>query len=88
MHAAPTDNDVRLFVYLHLVSACRAPTIAEAARALEADPARIRASYRALAEGHVLVLHPDTDEIRMAMPFSAVRTNYTVTAGESSWWAN
>lgn len=85
---APADNDVRLFVYRHFVEECRAPTIAETAQALDADPAQIRASFKSLGEGHVLVLQPDTDEIRMAMPFSAVRTDYTVTAGESSWWAN
>ena len=36
----------------------------------------------------MLFLEPGSDAIRIANPFSAVPTPYTVTAGERSWWAN
>jgi hypothetical protein len=36
----------------------------------------------------MLVLQPDSGEVLMASPFSAVPTAYRVEAGEQGWWAN
>lgn len=82
------ENDVRLFVYRHFVSECRAPTILEAAKSLGVGREQIDRAFNTLEKGHVLVLDPETGEIWMAMPFSAVPTACRVTVGESSWWAN
>jgi hypothetical protein len=88
MRSTTSEVDVRLFVYRHFVSECRAPTVLEVAEAFDADHGQIREAFEVLEQGHVLVLHPDTREVMMAMPFSAVPTTFTVTVGESSWWAN
>jgi Alkylmercury lyase len=49
---------------------------------------RVHAGWAALHDAHALVLDPETGEIRMANPFSAVPTPYSVEAGGRSWYAN
>jgi hypothetical protein len=88
MHAQPLENDVRLFIYEHFVAECRAPTMLETAQPFGLDPDQIREVLDALAEKHVLVLHPGSHEIWMAMPFSAIPTAFRVIRGGSVWWAN
>jgi hypothetical protein len=88
MNQTEFDNAVRLNVYEHFVSHCRAPSAGAVAVALGAHPDHVREAFRRLAAAHVLVLQPDTAEIWMAMPFSAVPTPFRVTAGDAAWWAN
>jgi hypothetical protein len=88
MRLSPWENEVRLFIYKHLVAACRAPSILETAQAFGVEPGQVRAVFSALAEKHILVLQQGSGEVWMAMPFSAVPTTYRVIRGESSWWAN
>jgi hypothetical protein len=82
------QNEVRVYVYEHFVSQCRAPTIAEVADALAVSTECVHVAFESLADRHVLVLHPDTREVWMAMPFSAVHTSFRVLVGDSAWWAN
>ncbi len=82
------DRDVRIAVYRHFVSENKAPGASEIAEALNLATEQISQSFARLANEHVLVLDPDSKEIRMAMPFSAIPTAYKVTVGEKSWWAN
>ena len=44
-------------------------------------------ALRRLHEAHALVLD-EIGGIRMALPFSAVATEYQVVAGDQTWWAN
>jgi hypothetical protein len=46
------------------------------------------ASLERLGAAHVLVLHPTTRGLWMAMPFSAVPTCFRVRALGRDWWAN
>jgi len=82
------ENDVRLAVYQYFVGQCRAPGVQEVASALGADPAKVRQAFESLAENHVLALQPDTRELLMAMPFSAVETSFRVVIEDSEWYAN
>ena len=82
------DNKVRLAVYHHFVSEKKAPGTQEIAEALNSDTESIRLAYERLADEHVFVLNQETRELLMAMPFSAVATDYKVVIGENSWWAN
>ncbi len=84
----PDDLTVRHHVYRHFVDTGQPPTAAETGASLGFSPGEIERSYRRLHEGHMLVLAPDSAEIRMAMPFSAVPTSYRVTVDDRSWWAN
>jgi hypothetical protein len=54
----------------------RAPTVAELAEAAGCTEEEARRELHALADQHMLVLQPGTDEIWMASPFSAVPTDY------------
>ncbi len=45
------------------------------------------AALQRLHEAHSVVLDAD-GSIRMALPFSALATEYRVIAGSESWWAN
>jgi len=84
----PLDGEVRLAVYLHFLEEGRAPTPAELATILDHSLDEIEASLHRLAEAHVLVLEPGSTEIRMAMPFSNVRTGFRVEVPFLSWYAN
>jgi hypothetical protein len=59
-------------------------TAAELARPVDA----VAAALRRLAQGHVLVLQPGSDEILMANPFSAVPTAFQVEADGRMYWGN
>jgi hypothetical protein len=82
------DRQVRLSVYRHFVRTGHAPSLRETSGDIGADPAAISASFERLDANHVLVLHPITRRLWMAMPFSAIPTEFRVTSGERSWWAN
>jgi hypothetical protein len=84
----PVLEEVRLAVYGHFVVRQRAPSVEEVSKRTGRPDAEVSSAFRELAEAHVLVLRPGTDEVRMAMPFSAVPTGFTVRVGERSWWAN
>ena len=85
---AAFDKEVRRHVYDDFIKRGQAPTIAGTAAALKSTPNDIRASYRRLAEGHVVVLQEGNGEILMANPFSAVPTPFLVESGGRSWWGN
>ena len=84
----PTLNDLRSHVYRHFVDHCLPPTLSETARAFEVTREWLIDAFQSLAAAHVLVLDPESSEIWMAMPFSAVPTPYRVQSGQQSWWAN
>ncbi len=82
------EEEVRLAVYDHFVAQQRAPSVEQVAERTGHPVAEVSSVFRGLAEAHVLVLRPGTDEVWMAMPFSAVPTGFTVRVGQRSWWAN
>jgi len=84
----PTENAVRLYVYEHFVAAGRAPLASEVASGLGTPVVPVHDALRSLEEQHVLVLYENTSEVRMAMPFSAEPTSFSVVSGASTWWAN
>ncbi len=85
---AAFDHEVRRCVYDRVMREGLPPTIAETATALSTTPDDVGASFRRLADAHVLVLQRGTDEILMSNPFSAVPTPFLVRAGDGSWYGN
>jgi hypothetical protein len=73
------DLELRNRIYSRFVEHGRAPSRAE----IGDD-----AGLRRLHDAHALVLDPETGEILMANPFSAVPTPYRVDAARGSWYAN
>jgi Alkylmercury lyase len=66
----------------------RPPTIRELADHFRRDEQDVRQALRALADYHGVVLHPKSDEIWVAHPFSAAPTTCVVRAGSRTWWGN
>ncbi len=85
---AALDRQVRAYVYDRLISGGKMPLAAEVARHLALRLDEIRAAYRRMKEGHILVLQEGEEEILMANPFSAVPTAFVVEIGGNSWWGN
>jgi hypothetical protein len=65
-----------------------APSVADLALVLGVNAAQVRQALLALAKEHRLALHPGTDRVWMAHPFSAVRTDFLVRIGDREWYAN
>ena len=82
------DNSVRHAIYRHFISEKKAPAVRDIADVLNSNAERIRLAFESLAGEHVLVLDPETGKLLMAMPFSAVPTDFRVVVGENNWWAN
>jgi alkylmercury lyase len=82
------DQQVRTSVYEAIFTQGGIPSVAATAVGLTRAPDEVAAAFRRLAQGHVLVLQPGSDEILMAAPFSAVPTAFPVEAGGRVYWGN
>jgi len=85
---ATFDPAVRRYIYDHAMRQGAPPESAATAQALASPVARVQAAYQRLAAAHVIVLQPDTTEILMAAPFSAVPTPFQVQRGDRIWYGN
>ena len=66
----------------------RAPSVEELASTFSSSSEDVRNSLRELAEYHGVVLHPKTDEVWIAHPFSSAPTMCVVHSGRKKWWGN
>lgn len=66
----------------------RPPTVRELSSHFSCAETQIRDGLKALAEYHGVVLHPHSDEVWIAHPFSAAPTTCIVHAGGKCWWGN
>ena len=82
------DLPIRHFVYAHFVDHVRPPTIQETAVAFALTKHEVKAVYKRLNDNHFFFLDPGTSNIRMANPFSAIATNFTVEIEKKTYWAN
>lgn len=80
------DTDVRLHIYRDFAAVGRPPSVERTAAALQTEPADVRAAYRRLADGRVIVLEPGTTDVWMANPFCARPTDFQVEVGDRWWW--
>jgi Alkylmercury lyase len=80
--------DLRIFVYDHLVAAGSPPTLSEIAAHFGTTRSVARQELAALKIGKTILVHPESGEIWMAGPFSAVKTDYRAVAKGRTWWAN
>ena len=82
------DAQVRRSVYEAFLTRGQPPDSTTVADAIGIDVSMIKNAYQRLADGHILVLQPESGEILMANPFSSVPTPFLVEAGDQGWWAN
>ncbi len=81
------DGALHAEVIASFIDRGHAPSRSELAAALAADPSEVGLVLQRLAAGHGLVLHPGTQAIWIAHPFSTSPTTVCVTHGDSTWWA-
>jgi len=67
------DTEVRKLVYDHFMTHSASVSRAEVAAHLSLPEAVAEASYKRLAEAHVLVLQPASGQVLMANPFPRFR---------------
>jgi len=84
----PADLTIRHAVFQHFIQSGQAPASAQLAAEFKLSPEEVQAAFLRLAQNHMLVLRSDSPEILMAHPFSAVPTDYPVSSGDLTWWAN
>jgi hypothetical protein len=66
----------------------RPPTIHELASHFQCSEQTTRDGLKILGDYHGVVLHPHSDEVWVAHPFSATPTTCIVTSGGRRWWGN
>ena len=82
------DTTVKLHIYRVIAETTRAPTSLEVAQALNCSTEEVEAAFQRLYQKRLLVLEPgDNSRIRMAPPFSGVKTPFRVEAGGKSYYA-
>jgi hypothetical protein len=79
---------LRVFVYDRLVESGLAPMSVEIGKHFGVSTEDARRELSALKLGKTVLIDPESGEIWMAGPFSARRTDYRLTDGKRSWWAN
>jgi hypothetical protein len=82
------DRGVRVALFDLFVELGRAPVPGEVATRASVTVEEVRASYERLHEKRVIVLDPNSRDVWMANPFSAVPTPFRVRIGEQSWFGN
>lgn len=82
------DLQIRARIYDSFLETGRCDAVETLAHLLGAPQVEIRASLKRLAEAHMLVLQPESGEVLMAIPFSAVPTAFRVESGDRGWWGN
>ena len=85
---AAFDNEVRRYIYDHVMNEGLPPTVAETASALSTTPDNVAASFQRLADGHILVLGLAIRISPLSLCFSAVPTPFLVRAGNRFWYGN
>lgn len=86
---AALDNNVRLHILRELLARGAAPSVSSTAAALRFAEPDVAATYDRLATNRVIVLRPETRDVLMAAPLSAVPTPHVVrVAGGRSHYGN
>jgi alkylmercury lyase-like protein len=81
------DQQLRLFVYRHLLRHEESPTVKQMAKELASSSTRVRGALARLSESHAFMLQED-GELWRAAPFSCIPTAFPVTVGKKSWFGN
>lgn len=79
---------IRAFVYEHFAETTRPPVLEEIASRFHITREEAASAYEQLHQRHALYLQPDTHQILMANPFSAVETPFQVRANGKTYFAN
>lgn len=79
---------VRTFIYRAFAETAQPPAVENVARNFQLSQEEVKEVYQALDQIHAFFLEPGTLDIRIANPFSAVPTGFSVEANGRTYWAN
>lgn len=83
------DTTVKLEIYKTIAEEARVPDSAEVAAALDHSREEVEEAFQSLYQKRLLVLEPGTtSRIRMAPPFSGIRTPHRVQVAGKTHYAN
>lgn len=83
------DTTVKLNIYQAIAATTRVPNSAKIAAALNISVDEVEAALQRLYQKRLLVLEPGvTSQIRMAPPFSGIKTPHVVKVQNKSYYAN
>ncbi len=85
---SPLLDTVRVSIYTQIAESGAPPTSAEVAAQLGVPRAEALALFAELGRQRSVTLDPQTGELWMCGPFSAVPTRFRVNGSRASWWAN
>src|SRR3954470_13525581 len=89
MPETPPDllTAVRRAIYASVVAMRDVPSTQDLANSLGVDEPSVADAYRALADGHVIVLEPRSLAVRWTPPFSVVPTSFQANLAGERWYA-
>ncbi len=79
---------IRHFVYSHFADTTHPPSVDETANHFNISVEEAGELYKELHNRHAFFLEPETSTIRMANPFSGIRTDFKVHANGKTYFAN
>ena len=83
-----TNSALHYQIISTFVHCGHAPSIDDLAVTFVVPPEAVREALVALQDYHGVVLHPVTNELWAAHPFSTAPTSFWVASGARGWWAN
>ena len=82
------NSSLHHFIITSFLDNEKPPLVSDVASRFGVDLEAARQGLLALAEYHGVVLHPESDEVWVAHPFSAAPTTCIVLSGDKKWWGN
>jgi hypothetical protein len=80
---------VKMNIYAIIAETAQAPDVGQVTQALVLPAADVQQAFESLADQRLLVLEPgDKTRIRMAPPFSGIKTPMRVQVADKSYYAN
>lgn len=82
------DWDIRLYIYQIMTTTGQTPDYHTIAEHFAMTPQSARQALHRLNDAHALFLQPNSDDVLMAFPLSAVKTDYEVVVDDVTLYAN
>ena len=80
--------EMRRLIFDRAMNECAIPLKSDLVRGTGASAEAVDAAVQELADAHMIVLQPESGEVLMANPFSAVPTAFVVNIGSRNWYGN
>ena len=82
------DWQIRTYIYTFWVNRGKPPELSDLSDKFDVSQDDVQRALESLHEAHHIFLDPDTRQLRMANPLSAIETDYRVKVGDNWLFAN